>query len=200
MRKMADVIGSNAGGILKLEDESDKLMFKCIQVAGICAVLFFAIFGVTLFVALGNEILTEDMEIYAIFMLVILPFCALSSFCATRRFKPKAAGLFVLCSFLTLVVTFSIMVADLVTPGCEGDVFQVSDCQDKEHQPVMFMVALDAVILSLLGITLAAAFKVVGRVRILDIHFRRQSSGADAKFEIRDPDDDGVHLEVDGTV
>jgi len=124
-----------------------KIAYAVMKISGVMAVFAALLLAVTLFVALGNDTLSEDLTVYTVFMIILCPVCAAASFRTLRKHSKSAVVIFIMASFSAFAVTFAVMIADLVTPECTNDVFVFWGCDPAEPQRIMPVLVQDAIIL-----------------------------------------------------
>lgn len=94
----------------------DKFAWVCVKLSAIVALFTAIVAGVTLFVFIGNDRLTDNFLAFAICMMAICPICALSGLCATRRKSGTWMKFFVMAAVFSFASLFGVMVAYLVEP------------------------------------------------------------------------------------
>lgn len=93
-----------------------KFAVTCVRLSGFIALLTAIASGVSLFVYLGNERLTDNFLAFAICMLLICPVCSLSSLCAIKRNSNWAALVFIVSAVLAFAALLGVMIAFLANP------------------------------------------------------------------------------------
>lgn len=94
----------------------NKFAVTCVRLSGFVALLTAIVSGISLFVYLGNERLTDNFLAFALCMLLICPVCSLSSVCAIRRNSNKSAILFVITTVFAFASLLGVMIAFLADP------------------------------------------------------------------------------------
>lgn len=94
----------------------NKFAVTCVRLSGFVALLTAIVSGISLFVYMGNEHLTDNFLAFALCMLLVCPVCSLSSICAIKRNSNKAALLFVITTVFAFASLLGVMIAFLVEP------------------------------------------------------------------------------------
>ena len=133
---------------------------RCVQLAGILAVIGFLVFLVSLSVARGNGTATGNAIVFYLIGALLLFLCTIAAYFSVKRHNGDAAIAFTGITVVLMIVTFSFMVADLVSPECEENVVYILWCTPGESQRAFPLVIQDVIILCVLGLFAVAGLKV----------------------------------------
>ncbi len=133
---------------------------RCVKLAGILSMIGFLVFLVTLSVARGNETATGNAIVFYLIGALLFFACTVAAYFSVGRHNADTAIAFTGITVILMIVTFSFMVADLVSPDCTDNVVSVIWCVPGEPQRALPLVIQDAIILCILGLFVVAGLKV----------------------------------------
>ncbi len=179
---------------------------RCVQLAGVLSVLGFIAFVVSLSVAKGNETVTGIATVFYLIGMLLFFLCTLSAYFASQKrntnglfSNTNAAIAFAGISLVWIIVSFSFMVADLVSPECENNVFPVLWCTPGEPQRALPLVIQDIIIICIISLFLIAGLKLrklnsTRKLEVLRANLTTVDGGELGEIQPEQDEGDGVPL------
>jgi len=178
---------------------NDRFAGFCVKLVACTGAMASMIAALAVFVAAGNETLSDNLLAFGICMMVLCPIWALTSFFAMNCTSPsnwfartcgctagKWIGCYVLLGALIEIVLFSIMVADLAVPECDENAINLFPCNPDDKQRALPLAATHVGLQAAVILAIAAGVHVhkmytAGRYKSMFVKAERDvsSNGGD---------------------
>lgn len=152
---------------------SDKFAGFCVKLVACAGTMAAVIAALAVFVAAGNETLSDNLLAFGICMMILCPVWALTSILAMSCTSPSnwfartfgcTAGKWIGCYVMTgaaiEIILFSIMIADLAAPECDENAINLFPCSPDDKQRALPLAATHVSLQAAVIMAIAAGIHV----------------------------------------